>query len=75
MVCHAHNSREVTVSAHFRAAQKSGERGECVRLVVALGRGRLLHGGEGGVVDVRQVRAVVAGCAVVCGVRGSDATH
>jgi hypothetical protein len=32
-------------------------------------RGWLLHGGEGGVLDVRLVRAVVAGCAVVCGVR------
>jgi hypothetical protein len=58
-----------------RAAQKSSERGECVGRVVAVGRGWLLHGGEGGVVDVRQVRAVVAGCAMVCGVRGSDATH
>jgi len=73
--CRAHNSREVTVSAHFRAAQKSGERVECVGLVVAVGCWWVVHGGEGGVVDVRLVRAVVAGCAVVCGVRGSDTTY
>jgi len=45
-------AREVAVSAYVRAAQKSGERGERVALVVAVARGCLLHGGEGGVVDV-----------------------
>jgi hypothetical protein len=49
--------REDQFSTHVFTAQETGEPVECVRLVVAVARGWLLHGGEGGVANAAQVPA------------------